>query len=499
MTEAWTVADLAPGAWVAALATLLGLALRRWWDPVPGRVWAVFGAVLVVMLGPALFAGGVQLPAEMLRGGVPWTRLEPSPGPVNRLQWDQVTEFTPWNATVRRAWAAGEWPLWNRHAEAGMPLLADPQAQALQPLVVAALPPPLPRALGVIEALRLLVALVFSFLFFRRQGAGEGPAVAGALCYGLSGFLILWLGWPHANSAALMPAALWALGISADRGARRDFLLVAAVVFALLLAGHPDTQLYAVGLAAAYAALRLIERRRDRRALGRLAAGWAGAGAIAFAAAAPMLLPARDFLPQTLRHQQAQNRAAWLARFDPWTEWDTPEERRQRLDERQKTMLPIAAPNAYGNNRYEAYWGGQNVNEDAAGFAGTAALLAALVALFPVRRGARLRHERLILATGAVAVAVLLRPPWLFEGLLRLPVVGWSSAGHHRMLLLVAFATAFLAAATWERWRRGALPRWAAPAVAVPLGALIERKVTITLPFLQEDQDQVLYRSVSLR
>ena len=42
----------------------------------------------------------------------------------------------------------GEWPLWNDLAGAGMPLLGDPQSQTFEPLVLAALPLPLPAAVG---------------------------------------------------------------------------------------------------------------------------------------------------------------------------------------------------------------------------------------------------------------------------------------------------------------------------------------------------------------
>ena len=138
-------------------------------------------------------------------------------------------------------------------------------------------------------------------------------------------------------------------------------------------------------------------------------------------------------------------------------------------------LVPIAAPNAYGNNRFGAYWGQQNVNEDATGFAGTAALLAALLALIPRRRGSvhRLPRERLMMAAGAVALVMVARVPGVFEAVMRSPLGIWSSAWHHRILMLVAFVTVYLAAASWERWRRGELPRWAPAAVAVPLGAAI--------------------------
>ncbi len=488
----WEPSYLVPGLWLAALAAALGGALRRWWDGVPWRVWAVFALVVVALLGPALVAGGVQLPLEMLRGFAPWRELPASPWPVNRLQWDQLVEFAPWQATVRRALGAGEWPLWNATSGAGLPLLADPQSQVMQPLVVATHPLPLAAALGVIEALRVLTALVFTFLFLRRQGAGEGPAVAGSLVYGLSGFTLLWLGWPHATSAAMLPFVLYALAVSADRGARRDFALTAAAGFSLLVAGHPETAAYAALLAGAYAVSRLIERRpagdgpprpllRRWTARWPLLARWALAGVVAFGAAAPALLPTFEFLPWTLRHHQAEERARILAGFDPLTKWRTAEGREEKLAELARRTVPIAAPNAYGNDRFGSYRGDGNINEDASGFAGAAALAAALLALVPLgRRGGgappgatRLRGERLMIAAWAVALVLIVKPPYLFEWAMRSPLGTWSSAWLHRVLLVVVFGTAFLAAATWERWRRGELPRWAPAAGAAAVATVV--------------------------
>src|SRR6185369_3271382 len=160
---------LLPGLYLALLAFLLDRALRRWWDPVPGQIWGVFGLVLVILFGPALFLGRVLLPADILPGvAQPEDARKPPQG--NVLQNDLVTQVVPLQAQVRREIRTGAWPLWNDLVGAGMPLLADLQAQTFEPLVLAALPLPLPAAVGVTAGLRVLLALVFFFLLLRRQG-----------------------------------------------------------------------------------------------------------------------------------------------------------------------------------------------------------------------------------------------------------------------------------------------------------------------------------------
>ena len=70
--------------------------------------------------------------------------------------------------------------------------------------------------------------------------------------------------------------------------------------------------------------------------------------------------------------------------------------------------MPVAAPNAFGNSRYGdpsgiSYWGEQNTNEDAAGFAGTVILLAAATGLGFRRRFPQERLAWLVVSEDPLA------------------------------------------------------------------------------------------------
>ncbi|HEX3552340.1 MAG TPA: YfhO family protein [Thermoanaerobaculia bacterium] len=460
-----------PGLYLALLAFLLDRALRRWWEPVPGRVWAVFGVVVVILFGPALFLGRVLLPVDIL----PWLRTPDNmatPAEGNTLQLDLVTQIVPLQVEVRRALLAGRWPAWNADVGAGMPLLADPQAQAFQPLVLAGLPLPLWQAIGVTGGLKVLIALVFSFLLLRRQGLAEGAALFGSLAYGLGGFLLLWLNWPLATPAALLPLVLYALAVTDDREEGRDFGLLVAALFTLLVAGHPETILDVVLVGGLFAAARLLRRERGVRI--RLLARWALAGGIALGLAAPALMPAARYVPQSLRRMQVETRIRDLRAQGPLAGWRTPDERQRSLESLRKRFVAVLAPNAFGDDRYGSYWGDSNVNEDATGFVGGAALLAALLAFLPAAR--RLREERLFLGAAVASLAVTLRLPPLPWLMAVVPVLDQSVSGQRRLLLVLAFSLAYGAACTVERWRSGeGGPRrwWRVAAVAVLLLGLI--------------------------
>lgn len=434
---------LLPGLWTAVLGSALAFSLRRWFDPVPAIVWAAFSVVILVLLGPALVAGDVLLPLDNLRGFVPFKGLPPAEPHGNFLQGDLIQLIAPSQQLVRAELLAGRWPLWNPYAGLGLPLLADPQAQPFQPLTLLALPVAWPDAAAVLAALRLLLTLTFTYLFLRRLRLRSGPALAGALAFGLSGYLLLWLGWPLANSAVFLPVVLYALARLLPIGEalaprRRDAALLTAAASGLLLAGHPETILYVLALAVSFALLRARGRQGPQpwRRWQRQRWQWAAlAATVAVCVTAPVWLPTALYLPQSARQAQLEQVT------EPTSDesWDLT-----------RDLLQVAAPNAFGNSRYLHYWGRDNSNEDAAGFAGTATLLAALLALAALRGVPEFRFFGGWLLLGLALVA---QPPMVTRWLQALPVVGGAAAhGNRRLWLVVAFCLAVLAAGFLDRW-----------------------------------------------
>jgi hypothetical protein len=469
----WNPSDLLPGLYLLLLAGLLAAVLRRWYDPVPRRAWAVFAAVLALLFGRVLFGGDVLLPLDSLRNVPPFAHL-PAPEPRGvPIHGDLVHQIAPWQLEVRRAVFDGRWPLWNARAGAGMPLMGDPQSQALQPLVLAAWPLDLWSAAGVTASLRVLMALVFLFLLLRRQGLGEPAALGGSLVFALGGFLMLWLGWPMASSAAWLPAVLYALVRCDEEGGRRDDLLLSLSVFSLLLGGHPETIVYSLALAGLFLLARAWARRRAGGFGFLLRSGLALA--LGGALAAPVLLPVQDYIPKTHRAAVVAYNFVPRPLSELWSDLQDPEVLegwRQRSVER---LLPVAAPRTFGD--FQLYWGGDNLIEDASGFAGTGALLLAALALAGLAGTAarrRFPQERLMGGVLLACLALIAQPPGLARLCGQLPVVGATAIHlHHRSLMLVTFCVAWLAACEIERRARGEGRRWPVLAVAALLGGLL--------------------------
>jgi hypothetical protein len=448
-----------PALYVALLAGGLLAGLRiGYGERVPWRVVVLVAALLAALFAPVLVGDAILLPLDTLRYHIPFEDLRPSDPPAIALQRDLVHQIAPWELEVKRVLRQGGWPLWNEHQGAGMPLLADPQAQAFEPLVLAAYPFSVWTGFGVTGALKVLVSFVFTFVLFRRLDLGEAAAALGASLFAMGGFIMLWLGWPIASCAAFVPVAVYAVVRCADRGCRRDFALLTLALLSLLLGGHPETIVFALVLIGAFVLdrCRLVPARRwwwlTKVAL---------CGAAALCLAAPVLAPTAVYLPTTERAAIVQMALPPLpigefasqlldpVILDRW--WTRSVDR----------LVPIVAPNAFGDQVIR-YWGEGNYIQDSAVFCGTLAIALAASGGLGFRRRSRFPHERL---SGALLIAsglILVQPPGLDRLTLRLPLIGPTATHQHqRVQLIVGFALAFLAACQFERWRRGEVRRWA--------------------------------------
>ena len=467
----WAPAALLPAAWTLLLGWALFAVLRRFYDPVPRRVVAIFATLVFLLFAPVLVGGMVLLPLGNLPGFAPFHGLPLPERETHALQGDLVHQITPWQAQVRRAYDAGRWPLWNEGAGLGMPLMADPQSQVFQPLVVAGYPLPLSAALGVTGALRILVALVGMFLLLRRQGLGEPSAVFGSVAYGLGGGLMLWLGWPIASSVAWTPMALYGVARCHRVGGRRDVALLAATMVALLLGGHPETVVQSCGFIALFACGCAWERRRAGAPIPPFVLRFCGAIALAGLLVAPVLLLEQRYLPRTdraaalgwfLAPPSLRDFFAALRELPVLREW----ERRVEID-----LLSTIANRAFGD--HEQFWGYANFVED--GSACVGAVVALLAVAAAIRRRQRFSQEGLVAGFGAFCMAVLAQPPYLNRYLGQLPLIGPSAVhNNHRLVLLLGLVAAFLAACEVERWIHGDRgPRRLALAATVVGAALV--------------------------
>ena len=431
-------------------ATVFG----RIYEPIPKKVLVAGGLVTVVLFGQVLFLGQVLLPLDTLRRFTPFQDLPPTQPKGFHLQIDQLEDMAPYMAQVRRVVGRGEWPLLNDLVGAGEPLLVNLQAQPFQPFVLLAYPFPMHAALGIIAALKVLTALIFTFLLLRRLGLSEPPALAAGLGYALGGFLLLYLGWPHTQAAAFLPLLLYSIERVARTGAAAGHVLAGRGRSRPALRRPPGNHALRGGDRCRLPGLPAGDVGSSRGA--ETAVQTALAAAVAGALAAPVLLPAAIYLEHTARYETVEARAE--RNPGPVAEIQQklarPESREKELENLKKRSVPLVAPTAFGSNRHGHYWGATTVFQDSSSFAGNALVLALLIGLLPRRGRKRTGAERFFFWTGAVCLVVVLQPTGLKGLFTSIPVLSQSASYHRRLTMVLCFCLAVLAAFAWERWRR---------------------------------------------
>jgi hypothetical protein len=178
---------------------------------------------------------------------------------------DIAFQMIPWREAVRRAFADGEWPLWNRFMMSGDVLAAGMQPAVYSPFTWIACLLPSPVSFGYTGAIAFFVAGLGAFLFARDLGAAHEAAIVAAIGWMFSGPIALLILWPIGFAWALFPFILLATRqVVRAPSVRTAGTLV--VAFALeIVAGHPETLLHVTAIALAYGLFELVPAGNRRR------------------------------------------------------------------------------------------------------------------------------------------------------------------------------------------------------------------------------------------
>ncbi|HMA37443.1 MAG TPA: hypothetical protein VKY74_23520 [Chloroflexia bacterium] len=430
-------------------------------SPLSRRELALAGLLCALavsaFLSPALVAGRLFSPADLLYGYYPWHSAAPAgwTAPGNNLLSDDVLVFEPWLAYAAQRLHAGEVPLWNPDNMLGAPFLGNMQSAVLYPLNWPYFIWPNSLTLALRAWLKLLVAALGTYVL-ARQGLRVGPLAASlaAITFTFGAFLTVWLLYPHTSVAIWLPWLWWATARLVARPGPRPCALLAGFAALTLLAGQPEMALH-VALATGAFALFLVWQARARGIRTALQILGLGLAAYVLAAllAAVQLLPFGEYLTHSAAWLgPAHPRAAdfWLPAYLAWT---------------------AVSPDLFGNPAYQTWWDLWTNYNEANSYSGVLPLLLAPFALAGADR-ARRALAVFLLALGLLAAGVVYHAPVVFEAITALP--GLSQAANQRLLLIVEFALALLAALGLDGLLPSSAPVEPAPVRRIaPLAGLI--------------------------
>ncbi|HVM14257.1 MAG TPA: hypothetical protein VM287_07995, partial [Egibacteraceae bacterium] len=212
--------------------------------------WAVFIALVGVLLGPSLTGDRVAVPHDLLYEFLPWSADRPAHGAVgarNPELRDVIDQYYPGQHELVSRMLGGRDASWLPEVALGYPGWVFLGWGALSPFNVPAALMPFELAWSWSMALRLLAAMGGAYVLGRGFGMGRAGATVAGVAYGLCGYMVGWLGWPQSHVGALLPWVWAAVRLCARP--TRPLWAVPAVAFAtagLWLAGFPSVALWGI-------------------------------------------------------------------------------------------------------------------------------------------------------------------------------------------------------------------------------------------------------------
>jgi hypothetical protein len=406
-------------------------------------VLAGLAATQLLLFSPSLTGKKILLPLDVLaleRVYLPATAEYAGIRPRDFVLQDQVLLFEFERQFVAREFRAGRLPMWNPEIYLGAPFVVWDKYSPFS-LLYSLFPAPI--TLAWLQLLKSLIAGMGAYVFFRRVlSVSFWPAAVGAWCYPLTGFLILWQGYPQSSVVALLP---W-IFLTVDEVVRQPLRWggpVLAVLTALILIIRVDAAcqlLLAAGLFALWCLWREYKPGPHVRHALLAASVTAGAWTVGFLVAAPYLLPFAEYTrfgDRLLRRQAGQE---------------------ERPPGGLHELPRLVVPEVYGATRHgtRLLFMGNLLESAAAGYTGLlATLLLTPLAWCSSRHG----------SINAFWVGLLLLSlSWTLDvpgatSLLRAPVLKLLS--HNRFVFAASFALLSLAVTGLEViWRGGLTFRW---------------------------------------
>lgn len=348
----------------------------------------------------------------------------------NFLITDPVRQQYPWRWLAIKSWQVGHWPGWNPYQLSGNPLLANFQSGAFYPLNLLFSIFSFNVGWAILVFLQPVLAILFMFWFLRNLKLGRTAAFLGGLTFAFSGFMVAWLEWGTIGHTALwLPLILLAIDKIIGRQGRGWIFIFIFSLVSSFFAGHLQTAFYVILTSLIYLFWRLRETANKKKLIKLFI--------ILYSLFIILTLP--QWLP-TFRLIERSGRGADLnwhqpGWFVPWSH-----------------LAQFLAPDFFGNPTTLNYWGEWNYGEFI-GFIGIIPLVLALSGIFVNKK------TKFFALLALISLSFALPTPWA-KLIYQLKIPFLSTSQPTRLLFLVDFSLAVLAAFGWEKLIKNKTVPW---------------------------------------
>ena len=348
-------------------------------------------------------------------------------GPPNYILQDQSHQLYPMQHSAMQSLAKGKLPLWNPNIMLGSPVLGTTMSVLLYPINLLGIILT-PTTVILIRAIfNLWIAGFLMYILIRRLGAESFGAFVSAITFMFCGFLVVWLGHTHSNSAVWLPGMiLMAELIATSQHKRGIYAAITGFLIAISFLGcHMETTFEITLAWFLYLMVRSFQVggwkwliNNFRMAVFSVALG--------VGAAAVQIFPFLEWLGTSMQLSERSS-----GHFIPFFAgfW------RNCL-----TLPTLIVPNLYSNpsqtNLYASYLPWTNFNEMTM-YVGIIPLLLGIYGL-SLRKN---KHIKIFIWSALLFLAMALRLP-LIDWINQLPVFKMFAAGRYRLIFDFGIAAA---------------------------------------------------------
>ncbi len=423
-----------------------GLSRGAWAGP--GTRWAriliLLGGIIlgqIVLYGPSLAGRKILLPLDILAQPGMYLPQTPEVAKIE-TQNSSLSDLVEVEEPARRfgyeELHAGRLPMWSPYNFAGAPFTRSNFSPFFLLECLAASPVTWAWA----QMLAALLAGLGAYGFGRRVlGVGFWPGTVAGWCYPLTGFFVLWRGYPTCTPVVWLPWILLAVDGTVRRPSGLGPIGLILATCLVLISGQIDVAAQVMLVSGFYALWVLFETNRERifgGAMRKATAAVVAAWFLGFLLAAPYLLPVLDYA----------HTGARLAQRTSGSE--------ERPPVGIKALPQIVLPYMYGTRQTGSLRlvEGNELESSATTYAGIVATLLVAPLAWCSQRHRRINLFFVLLAF--VALAWCLNVPG-YVNLLRLP--GLNMMSHNRFVFAASFAIIAMMAIGLEELRTASI-RW---------------------------------------
>ena len=393
--------------------------------------------ISLIFFYPVLFQKRIPLPTDALVGAhIPWTETVwegyPAGVPIkNQEITDAISQFYPWRSLAAEFWRVGKAPLWNFYMFNGTPFLATLHSATLYPLNFLYLFFKDSSAWSILVFLQILLSGIFTYVLLRSFKLRKEAAVLGGLAFAFSGYMIAWLEFATGGHAGLwLPLLLYferKLILSKDF---RYFLAIPLTFFMIFSAGDFQVPLYITLAYFTFGVYEIyFERKVSKFKFKKLFLVFL-AFLLGVFLSTPQLLPTIELFKNSVRVGDPYIKQYFYGLMD----WEK--------------ITNFIWPDFFGNIVTRNYWGKYGFHEYLS-YVGIIPLVFVIYSLFIKKNGSEKFFWLLLL----FSLLFLFPTPLAFLPYkLKVPGIGTSSAS--RIIFLVDFCLAVLAAYGFDKWLR---------------------------------------------